>query len=581
MLREYVRDESVDLVYLDPPFNSNATYNMLFKEQDGSRAAAQIRAFEDTWRWDAGAARAYEEVIDRGGPLADALRAIRTLVGDSDMLAYLSMMAPRLVELRRAMKSTATLYLHCDPNASHYLKLLLDSVFGSENFLSEIAWKRTGTHSSAKRWGPVHDILLVYAKTAGRQTWNRPYRALTEEHRRRHYRQIDATGRRYEHGELTGPGTRNGRSGLPWRGFDVTAIGRHWTTTVDKLDALHAAGRIYLPTDGSWPRLIRYEDESKGSAIGDVWDDIAPLNMKARERLGYPTQKPEALLDRIIEASSQRGDVVLDPFCGCGTAIASAQRLGRSWIGIDITRLAVDLIERRLKQAYSEGVAYLLKGDPATAADARKLALDDRIEFQKWVLGKLGAPSDGMRRGADGGIDGSIRFKDADGSHHRIIISVKSGGLHVSHLRDLRGVVAREKAAIGVLATIDPPTRAMRQEAASAGFVQTAWGKHPVLQVLTVDEVFAGKQIDYPKTAGTEVTFKRAPKAKRSPRAVPQELFDDPLAGTALSRMKSPAKVAEPAARYVTGDRPASKMPPKRALSIKPSRPRGRSRRKK
>lgn len=270
VLRKHIRDESVDLVYLDPPFKSDQSYNVLFKEKEGVSSSAQVQAFEDTWEWDERAALSYRDTVQGGGQLAETLLAFRRLVGESAMLAYLSMMAPRLAELRRVLKPAGTLYLHCDPTASHYLKLLLDAVFGPTNFLSEVTWKRTGTHSSAKRWGPVHDTLLVYAKAAGQQTWNRLYRPLSEAHLERHYRLVDAHGRRYDLGELTAPGTRNGRSGVPWRGFDVTALGRHWTTTVDKLEEMHVAGLVVIPENGGWPRRVRYMDESKGSAVGDV-----------------------------------------------------------------------------------------------------------------------------------------------------------------------------------------------------------------------------------------------------------------------------------------------------------------------
>jgi DNA modification methylase len=341
VLRRHVADESVDLVYLDPPFNSNATYNVLFAEHGGEKAASQIKAFEDTWSWDDEAARTYFETVQAGGEVAKALTAFYTLLGESNMMAYLAMMAPRLVELRRVLKPTGSIYLHCDPTASHYLKLLMDAVFGAQQFLNEVVWKRTGSHSSALRWGPVHDDILCYAKVAGHHVWNRPYVPLSDKHRQQHYRNADADGRVFTRGELTAPGVRHGQSGAPWRGFDVTAIGRHWMTTVEKLDVLDAEGRIYFPPEGGWPRFIRYEDESKGRAIGDVWEDIPPINMRALERLGYPTQKPEPLLERIIAASSNEGDVVLDPFCGCGTAIAVAQRLKRRWIGIDITHLVI------------------------------------------------------------------------------------------------------------------------------------------------------------------------------------------------------------------------------------------------
>ena len=520
VLRRHVKDESVDLVYLDPPFNSNASYNVLFAEH-GAKSSAQISAFEDTWRWDDAAAFDYQQTVEQGGRVADALRAFRTLLGTSDMLAYLSMMAPRLVELRRVMKPSATIYLHCDPTASHYLKLLMDAVFGTEQFLNDVSWKRTGTHSSANRWGPVHDVLLVFARVAGRHKWNRPYVPLSEAYRASHYSMTDAEGRHYAHGELTAPGIRHGRSGEPWRGFDVASLGRHWMTTVDRLDELDTEGRIYFPPDSAnWPRLIRHEDEGKGRALGDVWEDIPPINMRARERLGYPTQKPETLLDRILEASTSEGDLVLDPFCGCGTTISSAQRLRRRWIGIDITHLAIGLIRHRLADAYGPGVAstYQVIGEPTDVDGARELAETYPFQFQAWALGLVNARVDtSAKKGGDKGIDGRLYFHDegAGGKTKQIIFSVKAGHLVPAYLRDLRGVIDREEAQIGVLLSFEAPSAGMRAEAASAGFYTSPWGSnHPRLQLLTVGQLLEGRQIDYPHLTGGAATFRRAQRAR-------------------------------------------------------------------
>jgi len=525
VLRRHVGDASVDLVYLDPPFNSNASYNVLFAEKDGHDSAGQMQAFEDTWRWDEAAARVFAETVEQGGRVADVLLAFERFLGTNDMLAYLAMMAPRLVDLRRVLKPTGSLYLHCDPTASHYLKLLLDAVFEPNQFLSEIAWKRTGSHSSARRWGPVHDIIFFYARQAGDHVWNRPYVPLSEEHMKHHYRLADTEGRRYEHGELTGPGTRKGRSGVPWRGFDVTSLGRHWTTTVENLEVMYQEGRIYLPADGGWPRLIRYEDESKGRAVGDIWEDIPPLNMKARERLGYPTQKPVALLERIIEASSNSGDVVLDPFCGCGTTIEAAQRLGRRWIGIDVTHLAIGLIKTRLRDAFGDMARYEVVGEPTTAEDATALAETDKYQFQWWALGLVGARPVEQKKGADKGIDGRLYFHDGSKETRQIVISVKGGHLKATDVRDLRGVREREKAEIGALLSFEQPTKAMRTEAASAGFYDSPWGKHPRIQLLTVADLLDGASLDYPRTAGTNLTYKQAPRAVRKV-AEPKGLFD-------------------------------------------------------
>jgi DNA modification methylase len=525
----------VDLVYMDPPFKSNQDYNVLFAEKSGKRSAAQISAFEDTWEWDQVSAAAYQEVVEQGGAVSRAMVAFRTFIGENDMLAYLSMMAPRLVELKRVLKPTGSIYLHCDPTASHYLKMLMDAVFEPQNFLSEVIWRRTGTHSSANRWGPVHDVLLVYAKNRASHTWNRPYVELSEKHLEQHYRHVDAAGRRYEHGELTGPGTRRGRSGLAWRGFDVTGLGRHWTTTIDKLEELHAQGRIYIPPDGkSFPRLIRYADESRGRAVGDVWDDIPPINMRARERLGYPTQKPEALLERIIDASSNKGDTVLDPFCGCGTTVAVAERLGLRWIGIDITALATNLIKVRLKDAYGDEVkdTYETIGEPVSIEDAAQLAASDPYQFQWWALGLVGARPAQEKKGADRGIDGRLYFHDAAGAGsetRQIVFSVKAGKTSSPHVRDLAGTIDREKAEMGVLITMQAPTRDMRKEAASAGFYTAgAMGNYPRIQLITVEELLDGKNIDAPPTAYG--TFRRAPRVRR-PTGKAQSLFEQPVVG--------------------------------------------------
>ena len=505
ILRRYIKDETVDLVYLDPPFKSNQDYNVLFAEQDGSRSAAQIKAFGDTWRWDKAAAAAYQEIVEQGGRVSDALQAFRKFLGDNDMLAYLAMMAPRLVELRRVLKPTGSIYLHCDPTASHYLKMLMDSIFGPEHFLAEITWRRTGTHSDAKRWSPVADNLLHFSK-GDSPIWHPLHAPHSEEYIADKYRFTESDGRRYMLDNMTSPKPRPNMM-YEWKGHASPPLG--WRYSKETMAKLDAEGRIWYPDSKSRrPRLKRYLDEMEGVLTGNVWTDIDPINSRAQERMGYPTQKPEALLERIVKASSNEGDVVLDPFCGCGTAVIVAERLKRQWIGIDITHLAITLIRHRLRDAFGGAVKY----EPVSLPDAEELAKNDPYQFQWWALGLVGARPVEQKKGSDKGIDGRLYFHDEPKSTKQIIFSVKAGHTNVAHVRDLRGVIEREKAEIGVLITLEKPTQAMRSETASAGFYQAPWGKqYPRLQLLTIADLLAGKAVEFPRE---NVTFKKAPKAR-------------------------------------------------------------------
>ncbi|GAB1345065.1 site-specific DNA-methyltransferase [Gemmatimonas sp.] len=517
VLRRYVDDETVDLVYLDPPFNSARDYNVLFESKDGSDSAAQISAFEDTWRWDQSAAALYEETVSRGGVIADALGAIRTFLGTNDMLAYLTMMTPRLVELRRVLKSTGSIYLHCDPTASHYLKLLLDAVFGAKNFRSEIVWKRSSAHSDTKQGraihGHIHDVILFYTR-GDHWTWNPQYTPYDQSYVDEFYSHIEPeTGRRYRLDNLTAakPG---GDVSYDFYGTKPYK-GRYWAYSRENLEKFKAEGRLYFPKNGGTPAYKRYLDEMPGVSLQDVWTDIRPISAKAAERLGYPTQKPEALLDRIIRCSSNAGDVILDPFCGCGTTVASAQKLGRRWIGIDITHLAIGLIRKRLRDTYGSDADFRVVGEPVTVEDAERLRDEDKFQFQAWALGLVGARPAEIKRGADKGIDGRIYFQSGEkaGNNAQVIISVKGGHLKADDLRALAGVVEREKAAIGALLTFDEPSKKMRTDAASFGFYESPWGKYPKVQLLTIKELMAGARIMYPHhVTGLDVTLKRAPK---------------------------------------------------------------------
>ena len=514
VLRRYGADESVDLVYLDPPFNSNANYNVLFAEQDGSRAASQVEVFTDTWRWDQAAVYDYELTVEQGGRVADALIAMRTFLGPSDMLAYLSMMAPRLIELRRTLKDTGSIYLHCDPTSSHYLKILMDAIFGPANFRTETIWKRSSAHSDGaqgrQQHGRIHDVILFYTKS-DEWTWNTIYTPYDDSYIDQFYKHIEPeTGRRYQLDNITGPG--GAAKGNP--SYEVMGVTRYWRYSKERMEQLINEGRVVQSRPGAVPRYKRYLDEMPGVPLQDVWTDINAIGSQAAERLGYPTQKPVALLERIIAASTNPGDIVLDPFCGCGTAVDAAQRLGRKWIGIDITHLAVNLIRNRLHSAYGENLKFDVIGEPTDTEGAKDLAASDPYQFQWWALGLVGARPVEQKKGADHGIDGRLLFHDeAGGETKQVIFSVKAGHVTVSMLRDLRGVVDREKAAIGVLISMEDPTRPMRVEAADAGTYVGSWErKFPRLQLLTIDDLLAGRGVEMPELGSMAInkTVKRA-----------------------------------------------------------------------
>jgi DNA modification methylase len=518
VLRRYVREESVDLVYLDPPFNSRQDYNVLFAEKDGSRSSSQIHAFEDTWEWNLDSQRAYEGIVETGGRVADAMRAFHTFLGNSDMMAYLAMMAPRLVELRRVLKETGSIYLHCDPTASHYLKILMDAVFGPQNFRNENVWKRKAgrgeTNNAAVRFGVSTDSLLFFAKS--RQTkFNRQYRPNNANYIATKFISDSGDGRLYHLDNITSPSYRPNLV-YEYKGHMPPKNG--WAVSRERMEEMDREGRLYVPEDPSKRiRRKRYLDELEGETVDSLWDDISPINSQAQERLGYPTQKPEALLERILKASSNEGDVVLDPFCGCGTTIQVAQRLNRRWIGIDITHLAIGLIKKRLSDTFGEEIrkTYEVIGEPKDVAGAAALAEQDKYQFQWWALGLVGARPAEQKKGADRGIDGRLYFHDnTKGDSKQILFSVKAGGVTVSQIRDLRGTLEREKAEIGVFLCFEAPTRPMMKEAAEAGFYTSPDGtKYPRMQIFTVEQLLQGKQVEYPRYA-RDNTFKQAPRSR-------------------------------------------------------------------
>lgn len=518
VLREgSVKDESVDLVYLDPPFNSNTTYNLLFKTPKGHQSAAQITAFEDSWHWGPQAEQEFAELV-RGTHLdvAELVRALRSVLGESDMMAYLVMMASRLVELHRVLKPTGSLYLHCDPTAGHYLKLMLDGIFGAQNFRNELTWKRTFAHGNVGRnYGSIVDHIFFYTKS-DKYTWNQPFTALTDDEIAAKYPMKDEDGRRWQSVTLRNPSMRPNLH-YPFKASNGITYQPHrngWSCNKIRMQQYDRERRLHFPLkkDGAL-RLKMYADQSPGERVQNLWADIPPIGAQAAERLGYPTQKPLALLERIIQTSSNEGDVVLDPFCGCGTAVHAAQKLNRKWIGIDLTHLAIAIIEKRLRDAFP-GVRFEVHGTPRDLEGANDLAERDKYEFQYWACSLVNAqPYDGRKKGADGGIDGLIYFLDDRNVAKKIIVSVKGGqNISVQMIRDLRGVVEREKAAIGLFITLTEPTKPMKDEAVKAGFFTSAADVvFPKLQILTVEGLLTGQQrARYPDLSAGGVTFKKA-----------------------------------------------------------------------
>ncbi|CAN91992.1 hypothetical protein sce1834 [Sorangium cellulosum So ce56] len=503
VLREHVRDESVDLIYLDPPFNSKRNYNVIYKEPDSSDSVAQKRAFDDSWHWDFAADAAYRRLVgsgaeERGVPtkLVSLVEAFRIFLGQTDMLAYVVMMAERIVELHRVLKRTGSLYLHCDPTASHYLKLVLDAIFGPDNFRNEIVWQRSTAKNDPSRYGRCHDIIFFYTKSQ-EFYWDTQYSPFQDYSVEKNYTAVEeGTGRRYRLSDLTAnkPG---GDTDYEWHGKRPYR-GRFWAFSKEKMDQMYADGRIVFRRTGM-PVYKRYLDEMPGVPFQDVWTDVR-LASASTERIGYPTQKPLALLERIIASSSKSGDLVLDPFCGCGTTIEAAHKLGRKWVGIDITYLSIDIIKGRI-DALSPGSddMYTVIGEPVDVESARRLAEEDPEEFQRWAVPFIGArhvgdgPGAGtFKRGRDRGVDGTIRFQDdTDAPSKRAIVSVKAGQrLGPAMVRELRGTMEREGAPVGVLFTMYEPTKEMMSEAVRAG----TYRECPRIQIITVADAFGGKR---------------------------------------------------------------------------------------
>ena len=554
VMRQNLATESVDLVYLDPPFNSEIDYNILFKAGGLTPDEAQMTAFKDTWAWDEGANEAFSQIQDIPEPsLVSIINALREALSTSPMMAYLVMMTIRLYEIKRIMKPTASIYLHCDPTASHYLKIVLDSIFGPANFLNEIIWRRTGSHNSAKRFGPIHDTLLFYRKT-NQYKHNTIFRPYTKGHVSSYFRKEDDNGR-YWSNSIHGAGLRNGESGKSWRGYDPTAAGRHWAVPSDlvemlgidaslkqheKLDAMADLGVIDFPTmsSGSLPTYRQYLSRSLGLPAQDVWayqphtkgvlhnsseaidEDVRWLQAQGDdERLGYPTQKPIGLLERIILSSSSEGDVVFDPFAGCGTTIVAAEKLERQWIGIDISPFAIQLVRRsRIESAFPDlryGKDYIVDGLPTTIEGAQLLADQDsnRKAFEIWCVSVLdGYPNES--RGPDRGIDGRIKFRPegTKGAAKFAVVSVKSGKLKADDIRAFISVSSRERSSsmgFGVFVCLQEPTSKMRADASSVPMIEVAGIKYPAIQIITVGDMLKGSRPRLP-FYDSSATHKRA-----------------------------------------------------------------------
>ncbi len=531
ILREHIDDESVDLIYLDPPFNSNQNYNVLFREEDGTSSAAQIHAFTDTWKWGDTSEQALDDLREHApSRLVELVNGFLSFLGRNQFTAYLVMMAPRLLELHRVLKPTGSIYLHCDPTASHYLKIIMDQIFDVRNFRNEIFWKRTSSHNDARQgrigYGNVTDVIFYYTK-GSKPTFNTQYRPYSQEYIDNFYRFVDSDGRRYRLNSLKGPG--GAAKGNPY--YEVMGVSRHWMYSKKNMDRLIAEGRVIQTKPGNVPQLKYYLDEMPGVPLQNIWDDISPVHMRLSERLGYPTQKPEALLERIINASSNEGDIVLDPFCGCGTTIVAAEKLKRKWLGIDITHLAIALMKSRLADSFEGKAEYEVVGEPVDLHGAYALKDQDKYQFQWWALSLVQArPVDGKKKGADGGIDG-VRYININPAGKKskavkVIIQVKSGQVHVKDIREFETVIGNAKAEMGLFITLEEPTKPMIDEALSAGYYKPSYTIStktcPKVQILTVEGLLAGKRAEYPYF--DDVTFRKAGKVEDEGEEHP-ELF--------------------------------------------------------
>jgi len=496
-----IASQSIDLIYLDPPFNSKASYNLLYRSPSGEAAQAQYQAFVDSWRWGPSTDSALAKVMSSRSPVANIISAFHNYMQKSDLEAYLVMMTARMIELYRVLKPNGSLYLHCDASAGHYIKIILDAIFEVGSFKNEIIWKRTNAKSLMTRRLPTnHDVIFLYSRVDAK--WNAleafvPYDVLDlPEKTAAKYSHKERDGRLYRFDNLINP--NSDRPNLTYEFLGVTRVWR-WTKT--RMQAAYEAGLVVQTAPGRVPQLKRYLDQQRGLALDDVWADIPPLNSQAAERLGYQTQKPLALLERIIRLSSDEGDTVLDPFCGCGTAIEASHTLNRKWIGIDITPLAIDVVERRLnRKGARKGFDYKVEGIPRDLDGAQRLFDNSPHDFQIWATTLVdGQPRNGGKKGADKGVDGLIYFQEDHKTIGQAIISVKGGSnIHATHIRDLIGAMKNTGSKFGIFITLNRPTSAMEEAAREAESIDAGGKLRPCVQIFTVAQLLDGRKPNLP-----------------------------------------------------------------------------------
>jgi len=512
----------IDLIYIDPPFNSKRNYNILFEDIDLKDTKAQREAFADTW-----SSVTYHDTLNEiqelDLDLYRFLSALDTIRLSKSAISYLVTMSIRIFYIHKLLKDTGSFYLHCDPNMSHYLKLVCDLIFGSKNFNNELVWKRTFAHGDfkqgARHFGRVHDVILYYPKSDN-YLFNAQFTPYSDDYVKKIFKHKDKDGRLYQSVSLTGPG--GAAKGNPF--YEFLGVSRYWQYSKANMEKLYKEGKIFQTKKGNVPRKKMYLDESPGVLLQDMWSDITALQGAAKERLGYPTQKPEALLKRIIKASSNEGDLVADFFCGCGTTVAVAEKLKRNWIGVDISHLAVKLILKRLIDTHGDAIAKEINvaGFPKDIASAKELAQNTdkhRILFQDWIIEVMIGGISNPKKSGDGGYDGYITYHKIDDTKKKGIgiIEVKSGKINIGTIRAFKDVIINQKADLGILVCFEEQiTSGMRLEAAAIGKVENY--NINKLQLITVEELLQGAM---PKIPGrSDITVFE--KARRAIKPVPE-----------------------------------------------------------